>query len=268
MDMKSSIRAASSVLLVVALTTWSAAQLENSIYDPASRPASSKQKSGLFDFALKRINPSDFDYGKRLTEDRSLLFEGTVVNRYFWSNAIAIGLLVCLFTVIVFQHQTHVRQEEATAEMLAQYEYALSRALEQTEFATRNNRSLKEVLVALRESVLRGQVSPPDLVERATSPAVKKERPLSVQPPTQERSVNAAPKPSRELLACVSSPATDIRDQMRLFTPDADLVMRVNSLEQQLSQSQEDNKQLRRRITEGDRRLSAEQAKNRQLKGA
>jgi septal ring factor EnvC (AmiA/AmiB activator) len=55
---------------------------------------------------------------------------------------------------------------------------------------------------------------------------------------------------------------------MRLFTPDADFIMKLNSLEQQLAHSQEDNKQLRRRIADGDRRLEAEQERNRQLKGA
>jgi len=55
---------------------------------------------------------------------------------------------------------------------------------------------------------------------------------------------------------------------MRLFTLDADLVVEVNSLEQQLAHSQDDNKQLRRRIADGDRRLEAEQQRNRQLKGA
>jgi septal ring factor EnvC (AmiA/AmiB activator) len=55
---------------------------------------------------------------------------------------------------------------------------------------------------------------------------------------------------------------------MRLFAPDADFVMKLNSLEQQLTQSREDNKQLRRRIADGDRRLEAEQERNRQLKGA
>jgi septal ring factor EnvC (AmiA/AmiB activator) len=55
---------------------------------------------------------------------------------------------------------------------------------------------------------------------------------------------------------------------MRLLTSDADFIMRLNSLEQQLAHSQEDNKQLRRRIADGDRRLEAEQERNRQLKGA
>jgi hypothetical protein len=56
--------------------------------------------------------------------------------------------------------------------------------------------------------------------------------------------------------------------QMRLFTPDADFIMKLNSLEQQLAQSREDNKQLRRRIATGDRRIEAEQSRNRQLEDA
>ena len=42
--------------------------------------------------------------------------------------------------------------------------------------------------------------------------------------------------------------------QMRLFTPETDFVMKLNSLEQQLAQSREDNRQLRLRVAGGDRR--------------
>jgi hypothetical protein len=195
------------------------------------------------------------------------LFDVTLANGYFWSNALAIGSLVCLFTVIVFQHQAHARQEEATAEILVEYEHALSRAIEQAEFAARNNRSLKESLAALRESSLRAPVAVSDSVERPTSPSPKKERPPSVPVVVQENSGNGSAKAARERPATTAT-AADKVDQVGLFTSDADLIMRINSLEQQLSQSQEDNKQLRRRITDSDRRLTAEQAKNRQLKGA
>jgi len=55
---------------------------------------------------------------------------------------------------------------------------------------------------------------------------------------------------------------------MGLFKPDVDLILKVNSLEQQLERSQEQEKQLRRQLTQGDQRLQAEQQKNRSLKGA
>ena len=52
------------------------------------------------------------------------------------------------------------------------------------------------------------------------------------------------------------------------FTPDADFIMKLNSLEQQLAQSREDNKQLRRRVADGGRKHEADQERNRQLKDA
>jgi hypothetical protein len=45
-------------------------------------------------------------------------------------------------------------------------------------------------------------------------------------------------------------------------------MLKVNSLEQQLGRSQEQEKQLRRQLTQTDLRLRAEQHKNRTLKGA
>ena len=56
-------------------------------------------------------------------------------------------------------------------------------------------------------------------------------------------------------------------NQMGLFKPDVDLVIKVNSLEQQLARSREESQQLRRQLTDSDRRLQAEQQKNRALKG-
>jgi hypothetical protein len=55
---------------------------------------------------------------------------------------------------------------------------------------------------------------------------------------------------------------------MGLFKPEVDLILKVNSLEQQLGRSQEQEKQLRRQLSQADLRLQAEQQKNRTLKGA
>jgi hypothetical protein len=267
MDMKRAFRIAASVLLVAVLTGWSAAQSLHSSYDPGAQQVRSKQRSGLLDFTLRRINPADIDYGKLLSEDRALLLDETVSNGFFWSNVVAVGLLVCLFMVIVYQHQTHSTQEQATAETLAEYEHALVRAVEQAEYASRNNHSLKEAFTVLKESVLRAPAPAPDSADRAPSSTLNKERPPNPQAVTRERAGNGSAKPVRER-PTIATTATDGVNQMGLFAPDADLIMRINSLEQQLSQSQEDNKQLRRRISDGDRRLNTEQAKNRQLRGA
>jgi hypothetical protein len=56
-------------------------------------------------------------------------------------------------------------------------------------------------------------------------------------------------------------------NQIGLFKPDVDLIMKVNSLEQQLGRSQDEAKLLRRQLNESDRRLQEEQQRNRSLKG-
>lgn len=272
--MKGTFRCAALALLVVFLTASCVAQLEHSIYNPGARQKPSRQKSSLFDFALSRINPDDIDYGKRLSEERARLLDASVDNGYFWSNVVAIGFLAFQFMVIVYQHQTQVRRDHTAAETLTAYEHALARANEQVEHAGKANKGLKETLTALRESALRSSaatVARPG--ERPQPAAAVSVDPSSSSPSAaDDRGANNSPKQTRTRAATAPPPdassATDTANQMGLFASDADLIMRINSLEQQLAQSQEEKKQLRRRISDGDRKLDAEQARNRQLKGA
>ena len=135
------------------------AQERRPSYDPTGQAQSSKPKDGFVDFALKSINPADKDYGQCLDEGRKMLLEETVRNGYFWSNLVALGLLACLFVIIVYQHRVQTSREWTAAETLAQYEHSLSRANAQVEEATNRNRGLMEALTALRESALRSQVA-------------------------------------------------------------------------------------------------------------
>ena len=59
---------------------------------------------------LKRINPSDANYGECLGESHTMLLEETV-DAYFWSNVVALGLLGCLFIIIVYQHGIQARRD-------------------------------------------------------------------------------------------------------------------------------------------------------------
>src|SRR5260370_32520639 len=102
------------------------AQARRSGYDPAVQPQSSKQKDSFVDFALKRINPADKDYGQCLDEGRKLLVEETMRNAYFWSNLVALGLLACLFRIIVYQHRLQTCRGWTTAQILTQHDPNLS----------------------------------------------------------------------------------------------------------------------------------------------
>ena len=120
------------------------AQGNKSSYDPMTQSRSSKQRDGFVDSALKRINPCDTDYGQHLDEIRRTVLKTTIESAYFWSNIVSLGLLGCLFIIIVYQHGVQRRREWTVAETLAQYEHSLSLANAQVEEATRRNDGLME----------------------------------------------------------------------------------------------------------------------------
>jgi hypothetical protein len=264
--MKLSYQIAAATLFIASLPVFLVAQAGHSSYDPAAHQRSVRPPDSFLDFTLKRINPSDADYGERLSEGRTMLLEQNVRNTYFWSNVVALGLLGCLFIVIVYQHGVQTKREWATAEILTELERSLARSHVQVDETTKKNRQLTDALAALRESALRAASLPLESTERA-GPSAEKPRTTNAQP-TLTATLKANSSKPHNGSAARTSTAKGPVDQMRLFTPDADFVMKLNSLEQQLAQSREDNKQLRRRIADGDRRLDAEQERNRQLKGA
>jgi hypothetical protein len=242
------------------------AQAHSSGHDPAAQAQPPKQKDGFVDFALKSINPADKDYGQCLDEGRKMMFQETIRNGYFWSNLVALGLLACLFVIIVYQHRVQTCRGWTAAETLAQYEHSLSRANAQVEEATSRNRGLMEELTTLRESALRSQTPPGEVQDR---PALRTVSSRTSSIPASQvatpKNGNAATTPSCSARAATATPPAN---QIGLFKPEVDLVMKVNSLEQQLGRSQDEAKLLRRQLNESDRRLQEEQQRNRSLKGA
>ena len=170
MDVNRTFRIAIAGLFLAMVPLVCFAQERRPSYDPTGQAHSSKPKDGFVDFALKSINPADKDYGQCLDEGRKMLLEETVRSGYFWSNLVALGLLMSLFVIIVYQHRVQTSREWTAAETLAQYEHSLSRANTQVEEATNRNRGLMEALTALRNSALRSQSPPGEAQDR---PAVE-----------------------------------------------------------------------------------------------
>jgi hypothetical protein len=266
MDVSRPSRIAVAGLFLAMLPLLCFAQARPSGYDPAAQAQSPRQKDGFVDFALKRINAADKDYGQCLDEGRKLLIEETMRNAYFWSNLVALGLLACLFVIIVYQHRVQTCREWTAAAMLAQHEHALARANAQVEEATSRNRGLMEALTALRESALRSQAPPGEAQDRPALQTVSgRTSSIPASQVATPKNGNAATAPSRSARAATATPPAN---QIGLFKPEVDLVMKVNSLEQQLGRSQDEAKLLRRQLNESDRRLQEEQQRNRSLKGA
>lgn len=234
-------------------------------YDRASRRPAEKSGDSFVDFALKRINPSDRNYGQCIDEGRKFVLEESLENSYFWSNIVALGLLGCLFTVIVYQHKRRTRREWIVAEVLQQYEHALTRANARVDEATKRNRELMEALTGAGESALRSQVA---LLERGEQEGNKSspKRSTATQP-AEVTTVRSGSVSDKTDAAKAGGNGAKPANQIPLFKPEVDLIVKVNSLEQQLGRSQEQEKHLRRQLNQSELRLQTEQQKNRALKG-
>jgi hypothetical protein len=264
-EVKRTSRIGASALFIALSSPFLAAQSGHASYATAAHPGSPKRQDSFVDFALKRINPSDADYGERLTEGRNLLLEDGVERGYFWSNVIALGLLSCLFILIVFQHRIQAHREWTTAEIIAQLEQSLARSNAQVEEARKRNRALMESLAVLQPSTPPSQPFPADRVDGAPF------RPTRSHAASSQWSSTTAPKgdgakPAADHPAAAAA-APNPGGQIALFKPEVELVTRVNVLEQQLGRSHELEKHLRRQLNETGKKLQAEQERNRSLKG-
>ena len=199
-----------------------------------------------------------------ISAGRNLLLAETIENGYFWSNVVSLGLLGCLFILVVYQQKHLNRAEWKSAEIVAQYEYALKRANVQVADATKRNSEIIEVLVGLKESTVCAQ---PARTNNNEAPVARQSRARPADPPasTAESPKNGTNKAVKA--TATTTAGADAAAQIGLFKPDVDLITRVNSLEQLLARSKGRENELVRQLNEAGRKLQAEQDKNRSLKG-
>jgi len=265
MDVNRTLPIAVVVLFLAMPVLLATAQEQRSKYDPANENHTSKPKDGFLDFTLKHINSSDKDFGKCVDEGRRMLLQESIENGYFWSNVVALVLLGCLSLIVIYQHNVQTRREWSAAEILGEFESALARANAQVEDATERNHRLMEALAKVRESALRTHELPADVPDHPRSP-VPRSRVASAPATLTALPKNTTTKPAIETTRSAAAP-TQPANQIGLFKPDVDLVMKVNSLEQQNVRSRDEVKLLRRQLNDAEQRVQAEQQKNRSLKG-
>jgi len=231
-------------------------------YHPGEQTAPRQLKQSFVDFTLHRLNPTDRDYGQCFDEARVLLFDETVRSGYFWSNAVSLGLATCLFLIVLYQHRQSVEREWTVADVLQQYEHSLARANAQVDAAITRNSELMDALTMTRESKFHFSATSTERQEPDLSVTSKRSANVQIEKP-KSGTANAELKTIK-----TAGNGTDVSNQTGLFKPEVDLILKVNSLEQQLERSQEQQKQLRRQLSQTDQRLQSEQQKNRTLKGA
>jgi len=200
-----------------------------------------------------------------ISAGRNLLLAETIENGYFWSNVVSLGLLGCLFILVVYQQKQLNRAEWKSAEIVAQYEHSLKRANAQVTDATKRNSEIIGVLVGLKESAVGPQPA------RTNNNEVPVARPSRARAPDAPASTAEPPKNGTNKVVKATAIATtagaDTGAQIGLFKLDVDLITRVNSLEQLLARSKGRENELVRQLNEAGQKLRAEQDRNRSLKG-
>ena len=161
-----------------------------------------------------------------------------------------------------FSSRLQTRRDWTAAQIIAEYEQELARSKVQIDQVMKSNHGLNTALAAIREPTLRPTPKPQDAGQRASS-TVTEGRASSPQPAPLSPPRASCVNPPIERVAGTDA-TTGSAPQMATSKVDADIVARINLLEQQLAHAQEDNKQLRQRVAEADRRLELEQQRNSQ----
>lgn len=117
-------------------------------YDP-SQQHSPKQQDSLIDFVLKRINPTDKDYGLLIEQVRQDAIQAGFDMLPTFSS---VALLLGSFVVIVHQNRERSRREIISARFLAWYHNELLHARDISRDAIARNNRLKKAIDEAAES--------------------------------------------------------------------------------------------------------------------
>lgn len=203
-----------------------------SSYEPAQQhPA--RQYDSLSDFALKRVNPTDRDYGQWIEQARSKAIQASLDSV---PQVLSVALLIAAFTIIAHQNRERRHREIIAVRFLAWYHNELVHARE-----------------TARETIARNQGLQTMIDERAEAVPVTKgalTAPTSAAPSSGNGAI------CQTLVAPNTVPIAD-----------RDLVTEINKLRQKMIVQEGTEKTLRLQISQLNTRLQDEKLKNRTLKG-
>ncbi len=223
------------LLGLVLATLMAQGQTSRSSYDPAAnRPA--KQRESFVDFALKKLNPQDIDYGQKIEKMRQLGILATINDYYYWSNLLAIGVLVIMFCLFFRQDVLLKRRALSVARLVTWYHNELLEARDQAFEQGTKYLQMKRIADEQIEAALAQKPQP-----------AKAELVSSGVPGGPLKSTNGA-------LPHAEAPAEPVLRES------------IKKLEQQAGRDKETINSLRHQVTVLGRRLQDEQQKNRTLK--
>jgi hypothetical protein len=119
------------LITIICALAGAAAQAPRSSYDPAQKNQQTHRDS-FIDFALKRINPGNEDYGQQIEDVRGVVIARTIDNLLFWSNSCALVLLAAAFVVVLHQTKERKHRQIIAARFLTWYHNELLAARART----------------------------------------------------------------------------------------------------------------------------------------
>lgn len=160
-------------------------------------PDRTARRPGLWDFALKKINPTNIDYGAELEGKRQTLLRRCCDPR-LWAETVELGLTLAGWALVLGQRREKLRREIITAELLAQYHNALAEVGIRLEQAIADNTALRAVAQAAvpsappEQSTVIHSVTPAELFLGSNFSPQRSRRPPVNPPSSLETSTRLA----------------------------------------------------------------------------
>jgi len=245
------------IICLLFLVSWLPAWSQRSSYDPAAKhPA--KQGDGFVDFALKQINPQNKDYGCQIDDARKLVVDETIKSITSWAVLVALSFLTVSFFLLLHQHRERNRREIIAAGLLAQYHNALIDARSQADEAIRRYNELVNRTNTAAEATLRTASQPPDRAQTtAANPTTHRD--------AKPQSASVAPAKDKIKTCENGAGRTEAAPQNR--EAEGDMIAQINTLQQQLHDSHEREKNLQKELTKAQRRATTAQPKEANIAG-
>ncbi len=111
-----------SITLGIALLTSSLVGIQGQAqrYPPSANARPVHRPEGFFDYAMGKVNPTNRDYGTETQEMRDGFVSHSIDDRYFWSNACTLTLLIGITAFLFLHLRATDKREVICAALIAQ----------------------------------------------------------------------------------------------------------------------------------------------------
>jgi len=208
----------------------------------------------LTEYASKRINPGNTDYGALTDQVRRFIVHESIGSMKSWTLFIAVSFLGLAFCVILHQRRERDRRELIVTQFLVQYHNAWVDASKQAEEAVRRYNQLMTAANADADNAREASVDRDCVPDARTKPAAEK-REVALAPPASN--LDGGGKKTEQ----IASGQNFRPGARRKHEPEVDLIAQISTLERQLNQSAERERSLQRELSRNARRLPPRPAK-------